>query len=334
MFLSWVVLINYMSKDNKNKSTEVANVNVNVADEATSINNLISNDMFEDRNEVAQTTRIAIINGEEVSIIIAHTEYGMEMPKDKKNLMGSLDKNKMLNCIFHLAKPEIFWAADMKLVGENNEPIEKNTANVYVLCPTADSYWRLAVEEKLQNVEVHDFANVQEYAQAVGCTNLYSRGLSNTEKIGVAALATGDEATKVVFEFAVTHKMPITTARLYLDYKVKPYEILAMTMGEMPKVIPTLGRTIENAEELFAQVQLTFQKNALKRYAIRAINTLLHKDGYSFDEMTLVLKAIPSNEVALVEAAACEDRQTCIASVLTKWLEVIKSESAQVKDAA
>ena len=326
--------VNNMSEDIKNKSTEVANVNVNVADEATSINNLISNDMFEDRNEVAQTTRIAIINGEEVSIIIAHTEYGMEMPKDKKNLMGSLDKNKMLSCIFHLAKPEIFWAADMKLVGENNEPIEKDTANVYVLCPTADSYWRLAVEEKLQNVEVHDFTNVQEYAQAIGCTNLYSRGLSNTEKMGVAALATGDEASKAVFEFAKKYAMPITTAQLYFDYKVKPTVILSMTMGEMPEVIPTLGRSVEDAEELFEQAQFTFKKNALKRYAIRSINSLLHKGDYSFDEVVVVLKAIPANEVATVEAAKCEDRQDCITSVLTKWLEVLKKENIQEKEAA
>lgn len=305
----------------------------NVVIETTSVE-LSQNDMTDEKKVVAHTTRIANINGEEVSIIIAHTKYGMELPKDKQNLIGSLDRSKMLDCIFHLAKPEIFWAVDMPLVGENNESIEKDTANVYVLCPTADSYWRVAVDEKLQNVEIHDFANVQEYAQAVGCTNLYSRGLSNTEKVGVAALATGDEATKAVFEFAKKYAMPNTTARLYLDYKVTPLVILSMTMGELPKDAITLGRTVAEAEELFKQTQLTFEKNALKRYAIRSINSLLHKGDYSFEDMVVVLKAIPANEIASVEAARCEDRQDCITSVLTKWLEVIKSESAKVKEAA
>lgn len=319
--------------NNKTSVAEATQELSNVANEVTSINNSKS-DVMGKNDVVAQTTRIANINGKEVNIVVAHTKYGMELPKDKQNLCGSLVHHKMLNCLYHLATPEIFWESGIELLDEENSPIEKDTENVFVLCPTADTYWRIPVDGKLSLVEVHTFKSVEEYAQIVGCTNLYSRGLSNIEKMGVAALATGDEASKAVFEFAKKYAMPITTAQLYFDYKVKPTTILSMTMGEMPEVVPMLGRTVKEAEELFAQAQFTFKKNALKRYAIRAINTLLHKDGYSFDEMILVLKAIPSNEVALVEAAACEDRQTCIASVLTKWLEVIKSESAQVKEAA
>lgn len=326
MFLSWVVLINYMSKDNKNKSTEVANVNVNVADEATSINNLISNDMFEDRNEVAQTTRIAYINGEEKSIVIAHTKFGMELPKDKKNLIEKIDCNKMLNCIYHFATPEIFWNEGIELLDEENNVIEKDTENVFVSCPTADSFWRMAVEEKLQNVEIHTFKSVEEYAQTIGCTNLYSRGLSNTEKMGIAALATGDNATMAVFEFAKKYNMPITTAQLYFDYKLKSTMLMSMTMGEILENIPTLGRTVEDATALFEQTKDTFKKNAMKRYAIRSINMLLHKDEYSFDEMMETLKIIPSNEIEKAESAPCEDKQQNIASLITKWLITYKQK--------
>ena len=310
-----------MKNNNLESATVVASEKTNVVNEATSINNLISNDMFEDRNEVAQTTRIAIINGEEVSIIIAHTEYGMEMPKDKKNLMGSLDKNKMLSCIFHLAKPEIFWAADMKLVGENNEPIEKDTANVYVLCPTADSYWRLAVEEKLQNVEVHDFANVQEYAQAVGCTNLYSRGLNNLEKMGVSALATGDEACKTVYDFAKENNLNVTTAKLYLDYRVKPTDILSMTMGVLEESRPELGRSKEEAQKLLDKALEKFGKNALKRYVIRAVNSILHgDDGYSLEQVKDAIGLVTETEVDSIKDANSADKESIISSKLTKWL--------------
>lgn len=362
-----------MSEDIKNKSTEVAKVSVNVAAGATSINNLKSPDMVEEKviatgvakkevanataenvnaaedaasinqnqnimtdekEKVAHTARIAIINGEEITIVVAHTKYGMELPKDKKNLCGSIDHNKMLSCIYHLATPEIFWEAGIELLDEGNSPIGKDTENVFVLCPTADTYWRVAVDDKLNRVEVHTFKSVAEYAQTIGCTNLYSRGLSNTEKMGVAALATGDEATMAVFNFAKKYEMPITTAQLYFDFKMKPTMLLTMTMGEKPENTPTLGRTTEEAEKLFGATELTFKKNALKRYAIRAMNVLLHTDNYNLDLMLQALEVIPSNEVALVEMAACEDRESCISSVLTKWLEALKNGDSQQKKAA
>ena len=315
-----------MVTDNKTVTPEL----VNVANEATSVEQK-QIDMTNEKTEVVQTTRIAIINGEERKIVVAHTEYGMELPKDRKKLIKSLDKGKMLSCIYHLAKPEIFWDEDIELLDEDNQPIEKGTKNVYVLCPTADSYWRVAVDEKLEKVEVHEFASVQEYAQTVSCSNFCSRGLSNTEKMGMAALATGDEACRTVFEFAKEHKVSISTAKHYLDYSVKPSAVVEMMIGSTSENILTLGRTKEEAETLLQVATEKFGKNARKRYVMRAINPLLRKDEYSMEQMLEAIEQVSDTEKSTIETVKSEDKQTEITHILTKHLQAIKPKEIEEK---
>lgn len=355
----------------KVNATTVAGENKNVVVESTSINNQNSNDMVEEKSiatevapvaeeatnetinaaenaasinpnsekmgkkneEVAQTTRVIIIDGEERNIIIAHTDYGMEQPKDTKDLMSNIDRTKMLSCKYHFSTPEIFWNEGIELKDENEKIIEAGTENVLVLCPTADTYWRFGLEDKIVEPEVHDFSSVQEYAQAVGCTNLYSRGLSNTEKVGVAALATGNEACKTVFLFAKKHKMNITTAKLYLDCTMKPTSILEMTMGKEQENKLTLGRKEKDAEKLLDAVTKKFNKDSGKRYIIRAINTLLRKDEYSLTQVKNALRRVTEDEKINFECATSEEKQAEITKVLTQHLEAIKREEQQ-KEAA
>ena len=306
--------------------------NLNAAENAVSINNSNSIQMERQNNPtVERTTRIAIIDGEERKIVVAHIKYSMELPKDKKNLIGSLDRSKMLSCIYHLAKPELFWDADIQLFDENDQPIEIGSENVYVLCPTAGTYWRVGVDEKLQNVEVHDFQSVQDYAQAVGCTNLYSRGLNNTEKMGVAALATGDKACQAVFDFAKEHKMSTSTAQHYLDYSIKPTMVLGLMMGNTPEGVPTLGRSTEEAKELLDAVKNKFKKIAEKRYIIRPINTLLHMENkdYSLILMKKAIKMLTEMETQTIEKATNGQREAMVSSTLTSYLDKLKREEKE-----
>lgn len=329
-------------KKEKVNATEVAKENVenatseysNAAENATSTNNFNSKEMEEKSNStVAQTTRIAIIKGEEKSIIVAHTDYGMEQPKDSKDLKNSIDRTKMLSCIYHFSMPEIFWNEGLELKDEEGNTIEKGTENVLVLCPTADTYWRFGLEDKIVEPEIHEFASVKEYAQAVGCTNLYSRGLSNTEKVGVAALATGNEACKTVFLFAKKHNMNITTAKLYLDCTMRATTILEMTMGKESENKLTLGRKEKDAEKLLDAISKKFSKDSGKRYIIRAVNTLLRRDEYSLTQVKNALKRVTEDEEIGFECATSDDKQSEITKVLTQHLVTIKIEEEQ-KDAA
>ena len=308
--------------------TIATNESVNAAKNAASINQ--KPDQMEKKNEeVARKTRIAIIDGEERSIIIAHTDYGMEQPNDSKDLKSSIDRTKLLSCVYHFSKPEIFWNEGIELRDEEEKVIDKGTENVLVLCPTADTYWRFCLEEKFEEPKIHDFASVQEFAQAVGCTNLFSRGLSNTEKVGVAALATGNEACKTVFLFAKKHEMNITTAKLYLDCTMKPTLILEMMMGKEQEKQLTLGRNEKDAEKLLDAISKRFGNDSGKRYIIRAINTLLRKDEYSLTQVKSALKRVSEEEKISFECATSDDKQNEITKVLTQHLVAIKKEGEQ-----
>lgn len=135
----------------------------------------------------------ANINGGVENIILGYSIYNMERPKDKLGLISLLDKEKVLDVIFHLANADIFWKEGIELKDANGNMIPEGTPNVYVPCDTADTYWRFEVDEILEHVEVHKFVSLQEYGQAIGNTTLYSRKPNNVESLGFAAIASKNQ---------------------------------------------------------------------------------------------------------------------------------------------
>lgn len=275
----------------------------------------------------------AIIDSKEVEITLAFTDYSMEQPKKKESLLKNTDADKRMDVIFHFAAPEVFWNEGITLFDRNGNPISKETSNVLVACDMADTYWRLFLDDVLTNVQVHEFESVQEYAQTIGNSMLLSRSLNNVEKIGYAALATGNEAYKAVFEFAKKNNVPMNTAQLYLDLQLKPATTQLMMLGKEPKTVPTLGRTPEIAQELYEQNTKTFSKGgANKRYAIRVENNILKNKKYSFDELMEALQTIPANEIAMAELQGCADKESCIMETLIAWM--IDTKRKQIEPAA
>ena len=305
--------------------TEVASVaenanneTINAAEDAASINK--SQESMVKKEKVVTTTKLAKINGEYVEITPAYTEYSMELPEYNEKLCEKLDCNKLFPVLFNFANPEVFWKEGIQLYDRTGKAIEKGTPNVYVDCSRAES-WRVWIDEKLERVEVLEYSSVQEYAQAVGASNLYSRGLNNTEKIGIAALATGNEAYKAVFEFAKKHELSSSAANLYLDVKMTKLQIMKMSTGFIPKTEPELGRSVEEAEKLLSQATKTFGENARKRYAIRAINVLDHQDEYNFDMIIEAMQKITENEVNVIGITPSDARESTISSMLTRHME-------------
>ena len=272
-------------------------------------------------NEILPITVIAIIDGKKQEIVPAFTNYSMEQPNNKKKLLDLADSNKMLDVIFHFADPTVFWNEGYDLFDRNGQQIKKDTPNVYVSCDMADTYWRIFVDSTLEHVETHTFDTVKDYATTIGNSTLLSRGLNNVEKVGYAALATGNEAYKAVFEFARKNKLNISTAQLYFDLKFRPANTSVMLLGHDPKNEPSLGRSVDCAQELYNKMCLTFHKGgAKKRYAIQVVNNLLKDKKYDYEEMLEALKTIPANEIAITDLQSCADRGYCITEVLTAWL--------------
>ena len=246
-----------------------------------------------------------------------------------------IDKSKMLGVIFHLATAEVFYEAGIELRDLDNNEIPAGTQNVFVPVETADTFYRFTIDEVLENVEVHTFANIQEFAEVTGTTTLFSRGLTSKEKIGVAALATNDEVCNAIFELALEGNMPASTAQLYLDVQVKGATTAMMTTGYKPKDLAGLGRTYEEAKELFDKVSAVFGVNeAKKRYAIRAINYLQKSEGISLEQIHNGLTTIPANEVAKAKLMNCGEKETCIVTVLMIWIKSQENHRKAVPIAA
>lgn len=269
-----------------------------------------------------KTTVLAIIEGEEKEITLARTIYSMdELKKGQEKMMEAVDANKLLDQLFHFSKPEIFWQAGITLVDMNGDEIAEGTENVLVPVETATTYWRFTFDAVLTHVQVHTFESVEDYAQVAGATDLFSRTRNTVEKIGVAALATGDATYKAVYELSRRTGMPGSTAMAYLGVQLKGTTTLEMTMGLQSKGTPVASRTFDEAFALYQQISFTFTPaEARKRYPIRAVNSVMHVGGYDLATIMDALRSIPSHEVHRAMLMDCGTKETCIGQVLLNFI--------------
>lgn len=272
-----------------------------------------------------KTTVLAVIEGKEREITLARTMYSMdELKKNQEKLLEAVDKNKLLDQLFHLATPEIFWQAGIALFDQNGEEIGEDTEDVFVPVETATTYWRFTFDSVLKNVQVHTFKSVEEYAQVTGTTDLFSRSRNTVEKVGIAALSTGDETYKAVYELSRKTGMPGSTAMAYFGVQLKGSTTLAMSIGLNSNETPAINRTFEEALALYHQVCMTFTPaEAKKRYPIRAINSVIYVHGYTFDQVMNALQTIPSSEVHRLLVTECGSKESCISLVIQNCIEGI-----------
>ncbi len=270
----------------------------------------------------AKTTVLAVIEGAEREITLARSIYNMEeLKKGQVKLLEEVDKSKLLDQIYHFAKPEIFWMAGITLYNMEGEVIPEGTEDVLVPVETSNTYWRFSFDEVLKNVQVHTFESVEEYAQVAGATDLFSRTRNTVEKIGVAALATGDETYKAVYELSRRTGMPGSTAMAYLGVQIKGTTTLAMSMGLTRKDVPVAKRSFEDAFALYQQICFTFTPaEAKKRYPVRAVNSVMHVGGYDLATIMDALKGIPSHEVHRAMLMDCGTKEACIGQVLLNFI--------------
>jgi hypothetical protein len=247
--------------------------------------------------------------------------YSMEVLKNgQQKMLESVDKSKLLDEMFHFSTPEIFTQAGIKLFDLEGEEITEGKENVLVPVETATTYWRFTFDEVLKHVQVHTFASVEEYAQVTGTTDLFSRSRNTVEKIGVAALATGDDTYNAVYELCRKTGMPGSTAMAYCGVQLKGSTTLEMTIGIKGKT-PVASRSFDEAFALYQQICFTLTPaDAKKRYPIRAINSVMHAGGYDLNTIENALKTIPSDEVHRALLADCGTKETCIANVLLKFM--------------
>ena len=242
----------------------------------------------------------AIINGSKLEIILGFSPYNMERPKDKADLLSAINQANLLSVKFHLSTPRAFWDEGIELVDIEGNPIPKNTPNVFVPCDTADTYWRYEVEETLQNVEIHDFATLQEYGKAIGNTTLYSRKLNNVESLGIAAIASKDETYNAIYHFAKHYSIPMNTAMNYFGVRLKQVHTMQLAMGITVNEVPQLKRTAEEAEARTIQmlnVYADFLRDVLAIPVVKGQKT--DKEKFAGAESTYTIEALMHDGKAL-----------------------------------
>ena len=268
-----------------------------------------------------------IVNEKAKEIVLGYSVYNMERPKDKKDLMSLLDKEKMLSVIFHLAPASIFWKEGIELKDANGDVIPQNTPDVYVPCDTPDTYWRYDIGDVLENVEIHNFASLQEYGQAIGNTTLYSRKLNNVEQIGIAAIASKNESYTAIHDLAHKFDIPMTTAMSAYGIRLKQGQTMQLAMGLEVKDVPELKRNKEQAELLIETIGLVFgEKEMGKRYAVNAINTIIKK--YDFDTVINGLVKIPASTIATYKISECHEKETCLVAEMVSFIEELRIAKA------
>lgn len=283
---------------------------------------------------IKPTTVKARIDGEVQTIIVAHTEYGMRHDKKMDKMLTTANRDKLLTPRYHFCKPDIFWKEGYNLFDNNGELIEQGTANVLTHCETPETSERIYIDDFLEDVEIHDFESVADYAQHIGETVLISRMPSKVEEMGIAALATGDEAVKEAYEFAIENGITYTQSLGFLAGEMKAATLKLMMRGVKAKPTLTLGRTKEQAQMLYDESCKSLgEGESKKRYVPRALNIILKKEKFSFDMVIEALRTIPSSEVTMAKLADCGEKEACIAGALISWILTLQRQK-ETKTAA
>ena len=270
----------------------------------------------------------ANINGKDVRIIVAHTEYGMRHTKKMDKILITVNKEKLLTPRYHFCKPEIFWKEGYNLFDNKGEVITEGTENVYVICDTPETSERIYIDDFLKDVEIHDFESVADYAQHIGETALISRMPSKVEEMGIAAMATGDAAVKEAYEFAIENGITYTQSLGYLAGEMKAATLKLMMRGVKAKPTLTLGRTKAQAQQLYDESCKSLgEGEAKKRYVPRALNIILKKEQFSFDIVIEALQTIPSSDVTMAKLADCGEKEACIAGALISWILTLQRQN-------
>lgn len=307
-------------KLNEGAMNTVAGEDKNIINNLTSIS---MNDFEKTGQEPAKTTKVAVINGTEQEItLLFPANYSMPQPKDKVGILGEMDKSNLLEVIFNLADPACFMQEQEPLVDINGTPVSslEGLPNPYVVCQTADTYWRFFLEERLENVRVHQFSSVQEYFKSIGCTMVYSRGFNALELTGVAAQASGNKTYKTIYEFAKKNELTQSAAGLYLGVKLKKEQSLLLSVGKSEVPVVELERTQEEAQKLFDAISACLGKGGAKnRYGIQVANYFVKR--YGLEITVIAFNKVPASTITMYKLMGCAEKVSCLTEVLTPCIE-------------
>lgn len=270
-------------------------------------------------------------------IIIATTIYNMDVTKvtieKGKELLNEerLEKNPL-----YVTPAQLFEDNNIELRDLNGNVIPKGTENVFVALDMAYDFWKFKANHAanidaiindnslitVENVRIREFSSLQDYALYEGINNVLSRGMTGTEKAGIASLATQNEFFQKVFEVSKSLKISFSTVTKYYNTgKTLTGKVWNEAMlGNVPDKFEydlTKGDTI-----LATLDKKNFSDKVKKeRYLIDALTQLYNyldptpKELVGFDKALSSLQALDETKVKIINATT-DDKLNTIYSIL------------------
>ena len=164
-----------------------------------------------------------LINGEELEIIPAFTDYSLKHKNfEKDKVFKAIDKSKLLPTVFCFCDAKPFYAENVPLydyVGSKIGNLPDNAPAVMVYLDKADNVNLLGLTDEPLQAELVECDSVSDAYRRVATTAYLSQCPSKDEWIGYAGIVTGDELLLNIRKFGIMYSMSGTCRTGIFWYK-------------------------------------------------------------------------------------------------------------------
>ena len=271
-----------------------------------------------------------LINGEELEIIPAFTDYSLKHKNfEKDKVFKAIDKSKLLPTVFCFCDAKPFYAENVPFydyVGSKIGNLPDNAPAVMVYLDKADNVNLLGLTDEPLQAELVECDSVSDAYRRVATTAYLSQCPSKDEWIGYAGIVTGDELLLNIRKFGIMYSMSGTAVQGYFGISTTVSLLQSKALAASSSPFNGKYRSYQQAEQLMkATVQAFGVKAAKQTRYIKAINYCISE--YDFNTVCNVLNSIEATEKLRIEAAKCEDKISCIQRLIIE--RVIKMRNAQ-----
>ena len=271
-----------------------------------------------------------LINGEELEIIPAFTDYSLKHKNfEKDKVFKAIDKSKLLPTVFCFCDAKPFYAENVPLydyVGSKIGNLPDNAPAVMVYLDKADNVNLLGLTDEPLQAELVECDSVSDAYRRVATTAYLSQCPSKDEWIGYAGIVTGDELLLNIRSFGEKYSISGTAVQGYFGISTTVSLLQSKALAASSSPFNGKYRSYQQAEQLMkATVQAFGVKAAKQTRYIKAINYCISQ--YDFDTVCNVLNSIEATEKLRIEAAKCEDKISCIQHLIIE--RVIEMRNAQ-----
>lgn len=260
-----------------------------------------------------QTIEIEL-GGIQQTIIPARTRFSIEShAKAKDEILSKIDYGKVLSTTFSFCDSELFISAGEPLFSLSGHKIPsdfKSDYKVYVFLDKADNI-QLLGKIDVHHSEIVACSSVEDAMKRVSTSFYVSQVPNQKEWLGLAGA--NDTTIASIHSFAARYRISGTAAQSYFGVMEKTSVL--QNIAIFGNQVITGARTKIEATKLYKGVVQAFgTKCAGQTRYIKGINFCVKQ--YGLETVVSALSSIGADEKLQVDAASCEDKASCLQTLL------------------